>query len=98
VYETYFQISLYLSQISCYRLPDKLKKMRKLVRNSMKSLTRQQSSMNRPYFVPYKLSLAQRAFLVPYFGIGAITDPRRGDLVAGTGDATSQSLSIITHS
>ena len=48
------------------------------------------SSANRPYHVPYSLSLVQRAFLVPYFGIGAIADPRRGDLVAGLGDATGE--------
>lgn len=27
---------------------------------------------------------------MPYFGLGAISDPRRGDLVAGLGDATSE--------
>ena len=27
---------------------------------------------------------------MPYFGIGAIADPRRGDLVAGLGDATGE--------
>ena len=52
--------------------------------------TRKVSSTARPYFVPYELSFAQRAFLIPYFGLGAILDPRRGDLVAGLGDATSE--------
>lgn len=41
------------------------------------------------YFLPYKLSLAQRAFLVPYFGVGALLNPVRGDLVAGFGDVTA---------
>lgn len=50
--------------------------------------TRKLSSITRPYFVPYELSFAQRTFLIPYFGLGAILDPRRGDLVAGLGDAT----------
>jgi ubiquinone biosynthesis protein COQ4 len=41
------------------------------------------------FFTPYKLSLAQRAFLVPYFGTGALINPVRGDLVAGFGDVTA---------
>ena len=40
--------------------------------------------------MPYSLSVLQRAFVIPYFGIGAIADPRRGDLVAGLGDATGE--------
>jgi len=36
---------------------------------------------------PYKLSLVQRSFLIPYFGVNAILDPRRGDYVAGFADA-----------
>lgn len=41
------------------------------------------------YFEPYRLTLLQRAFLTPYFGVGAIMDPTRGDFVAGLGDVTS---------
>ena len=28
--------------------------------------------------------------MIPYFGVGAIADPHRGDLVAGLGDATGE--------
>lgn len=45
------------------------------------------SSSNR-YYVPYNLSVAQRLFAVPYYGLRAIADPERGDLVAGLGDVT----------
>jgi ubiquinone biosynthesis protein COQ4 len=38
---------------------------------------------------PYQLSLAQRAFLAPYFGVKALLDPARGDHVAGFGDVLS---------
>ena len=38
---------------------------------------------------PYSLTVTQRAFLVPIFGIGALMDPKRGDLVAGFGDLLS---------
>lgn len=41
------------------------------------------------YFDRYKLSVAQRAFLVPYFGITGILDPTQGDRIAGLGDVTS---------
>jgi ubiquinone biosynthesis protein COQ4 len=41
------------------------------------------------YFVPYNLSLPQRAFLVNYYAWGSLMDPKRGDLVAGLGDTTS---------
>lgn len=41
------------------------------------------------FLSPYKLSLLQRGFLIPYFGIGGIVSPERGDLVAGFGDATA---------
>ena len=41
------------------------------------------------FLIPYKLSTLQRAFLVPYFGVGALLDPTRGDLVAGFGDVTA---------
>jgi ubiquinone biosynthesis protein COQ4 len=46
--------------------------------------------MNATKFMqPYKLSVLQRATLIPFFGIGAILDPKRGDLVAGFGDVTA---------
>lgn len=60
------------------------------VYSAQRLLQRKLSNTSRSYFVPYDLSLVQRAFLVPYFGLGAIADPRRGDLVAGLGDATSE--------
>ena len=60
------------------------------VNSAQRLIHRKLSTVNRPYFVPYSLSCVQRAFLVPYFGLGAIADPRRGDLVAGLGDATSE--------
>eukprot|EP01031_Cornospumella_fuschlensis_P042126 gene42126-51440_t len=41
------------------------------------------------YYEPYRLSLLQRAFLTPYFGVKAIMNPTRGDFVAGLGDVTS---------
>lgn len=41
------------------------------------------------FHLPYKLSALQRSFLIPYFGIGALLDPTRGDLVAGFGDVTA---------
>lgn len=44
---------------------------------------------NRQFMEPYGLTIAQRAFLIPYFGVGAIMDPTRGDLVAGFGDVLS---------
>lgn len=40
------------------------------------------------FHLPYKLSVLQRSFLIPYFGFGALLDPTRGDLVAGFGDVT----------
>ena len=33
-----------------------------------------------------RLSNVQRAVLAPYFGMKAIRDPRRGDMVAALGD------------
>ena len=42
------------------------------------------------YHVPYDLSMSQRMFLVPYYGLGAIINPERGDLVAGLGDVTGE--------
>lgn len=46
---------------------------------------------------PYKLSVLQRAVLIPYMGIGALMDPTRGDLVAGLGDVTAmRSLKKLT--
>jgi ubiquinone biosynthesis protein COQ4 len=47
-------------------------------------------STGRKYFEPYKLTPSQRLFLAPYFGLGAILDPTRGELVAGLGDATGE--------
>lgn len=41
------------------------------------------------YYDSYRLSLIQRAFLVPYFGIQGFLDPTKGDAVAGLGDVTS---------
>lgn len=41
------------------------------------------------YYEPYKLSILQRAFLVPYYSIGSILDPNKGDRIAGLGDVTS---------
>jgi hypothetical protein len=38
---------------------------------------------------PYRLSILQRAVLVPYFGLGSLMDPKRGDLVAGSVDVTA---------
>ena len=61
-----------------------------LLHSARGGVQRTLSTVSRPYYVPYSLSLVQRAFLVPYFGLGAIADPRRGDLVAGLGDATSE--------
>lgn len=43
----------------------------------------------RRYFDPYKLSPLQRAFLIPYFSIGSVLDPTKGDRIAGLGDVTS---------
>jgi ubiquinone biosynthesis protein COQ4 len=46
---------------------------------------------------PYRLSILQRAVLVPYFGLGSLMDPKRGDLVAGLGDVTaSPALTKLT--
>lgn len=42
------------------------------------------------YFDRYKLSLAQRTLLIPYFGITGLLDPTKGDRIAGLGDVTSQ--------
>ena len=39
------------------------------------------------YSSRYKLSLLQRAFVIPYFAAQSILDPTRGDMVAGLGDA-----------
>lgn len=41
------------------------------------------------FLSPYKLSLLQRGFLIPFFGIGGIVTPERGDFVAGFGDVTA---------
>ena len=82
-----FQIETFFSR-SQARIWQKM--LKSSTRSAIGVITRQMSSANRPYHVPYSLSLVQRAFLVPYFGIGAIADPRRGDLVAGLGDATGE--------
>lgn len=44
----------------------------------------------RSFFNPYPLSVIQRATLIPYFGINALRNPERGDLVAALGDITSE--------
>ena len=36
------------------------------------------------FFTPYELTKAQRAFLIPYFGIGALVAPEHGDYIAGS--------------
>jgi ubiquinone biosynthesis protein COQ4 len=54
------------------------------------------SSANAKLGDPYRLSLLQRAVLVPYFGLGSLMDPRRGDLVAGLGDVTANTASSLT--
>ncbi len=41
---------------------------------------------SREFMEPYKLTLLQRGFLAPYFGMKAIMDPTRGDCVAAFGD------------
>ena len=47
-------------------------------------------SMSRNRFLdPYNLSMLQRAVLIPYFGIGSLVDPTRGELVAALGDVTA---------
>mmetsp|Transcript_35856 Transcript_35856/g.33957 ORF Transcript_35856/g.33957 Transcript_35856/m.33957 type:complete len:251 (-) Transcript_35856:49-801(-) len=61
-----------------------------LLKSRLPLSQRQMSTLSPSYFIPYNLSIMQRAFLIPYFGLGAITDPRRGDLVAGLGDATGE--------
>ena len=48
----------------------------------------------RKFMEPYKLSIGQRAFLVPMFGFGALMDPSRGDLVAGFGDVLSSTSNL----
>lgn len=45
--------------------------------------------MSKRFLQPYRLSVLQRSFLVPYFGLQAILDPTKGDMVAGFGDVTS---------
>jgi ubiquinone biosynthesis protein COQ4 len=47
-------------------------------------------SNGKKYFEPYKLTCSQRIFLAPYFGLGAIINPDRGDFVAGLGDVTGE--------
>ena len=37
-----------------------------------------------------RMSLAQKAFLGPYFGVRAIMDPTRGDMVAALGDTLGE--------
>jgi ubiquinone biosynthesis protein COQ4 len=43
------------------------------------------------YFIPARLSRIQKLVLIPYFGLGSLVDPTRGDLVAGLGDVTAES-------
>jgi ubiquinone biosynthesis protein COQ4 len=49
------------------------------------------------HYIPYQLSLSQRLFLIPYFGIGAMYNPERGDLVAGLGDTTAEAALRKLH-
>lgn len=42
------------------------------------------------FFRPQRLSMLQRLAAVPYFSVGAMLDPTRGDLVAGLGDVTAE--------
>lgn len=44
--------------------------------------------MNR-FYQPYKLSILQRASLIPYFGIKALRCPENGVYIAGLGDVTA---------
>lgn len=37
-----------------------------------------------------RMSLAQKAFLGPYFGLRAMMDPTRGDMVAALGDTLGE--------
>lgn len=46
--------------------------------------------MSHRYLNPYKLSLLQRSFLTPYFGVQAVLSPERGDLVAALGDVSAE--------
>jgi ubiquinone biosynthesis protein COQ4 len=55
----------------------------------MRHINVTRTTMSSRFLLPYKLSAVQRAFLIPYFGIGALLDPVRGDLVAGFGDVTA---------
>lgn len=41
------------------------------------------------FFEPYKLTLAQRLFLVPYYSLASVINPYNGDNIAGLGDATN---------
>jgi ubiquinone biosynthesis protein COQ4 len=42
---------------------------------------------SKQFLEPYELTAIQRAFLVPHFAIGALSDPARGDYVAGLSDS-----------
>jgi ubiquinone biosynthesis protein COQ4 len=42
------------------------------------------------FFHPRRLSVLQRLLAVPYFAVGSLLDPTRGDLVAGLGDITAE--------
>lgn len=43
------------------------------------------------YQVPYKLSMLQKAFLLPYYGLSVLADPTKGDMLASIGDMTGES-------
>jgi len=43
------------------------------------------------FLEPYELSMAQRAFVVPYFGLKAVRDPTQATSVAGFNDAVNTS-------
>jgi ubiquinone biosynthesis protein COQ4 len=70
----------------------------KLLANCLSTASKSSSASSSRYFEPYRLSPLQRAFLVPYFAVGAISDPERGDLVAGLGDATGLQALRSMHS
>ena len=48
-------------------------------------------TMSAKFLEPYELSLAQRAFIVPYFGVKAVRDPTQATSVAGFNDAVNTS-------
>ena len=49
------------------------------------------------FFKPSNVSTLQKALLIPYFGLGAVVNPKRGDFVAGLGDITAESALKQLH-